>query len=170
MGSMKEKLLRFEVLLTEHRKIIFKVASIYARSAEDRNDLAQEIQVQLWRSFGRYDAERAKFSTWMYRIALNVAISQLRRNHHLSAERMESLDDHHAETIAADDSRLGDEHLLMLYAFIEQLDALDKALILLYLDAHSHAEIADILGISATNVSTKIGRIKQKLRDQMKAA
>jgi RNA polymerase sigma factor (sigma-70 family) len=81
----------FEVLLLEHRKIIFKVASIYARAAEDRNDLAQEIRAQLWRPFGSYDARRAKFSTWMYRVALNVAISQVRRHRRLPTDRMESL-------------------------------------------------------------------------------
>ena len=70
---------RFEALLHEHRGIIFKVASVYARDAEDRQDLAQEISVQLWRAFGSYDERRAKLSTWIYRIALNVAISQLRR-------------------------------------------------------------------------------------------
>lgn len=165
--SEREKLRRFEALLIEHRKILFKVASIYARVAEDRNDLAQEIRVQLWRSFGRYDPQRAKFSTWMYRIALNVAISYVRRNRHLSPDRMESLDEQHAATIPGDEPNAHDEQLFVLYTFIERLDAFSRALILLYLDEREQAEIADILGISETNVSTKINRIKQRLRDQM---
>src|ERR1700743_2079649 len=69
----------FESRLREHRGLIAKVASIYAASREDRLDLEQEISVQLWRAFGSYDERRAKFSTWLYRIALNVAISQARR-------------------------------------------------------------------------------------------
>jgi RNA polymerase sigma-70 factor (ECF subfamily) len=162
---------RFEDLLREHRRIIFKVAAIYARDASDRDDLAQEISVQLWRSFARYDERRAKFSTWLYRIALNVAISQVRRGRDRFAERVEPLQAQHLETIGGgDDMAEQDERLAALYAFIGQLDALNRALILLYLEERSYAEIAEILGISETNVATKIGRVKQKLRGQMTAA
>ena len=78
MGSKADQQ-RFETLWREHRGIVLKVAGVYARSAEERLDLAQEIGAQLWRSFAGYDERRAKFSTWLYRIALNVAISHLRR-------------------------------------------------------------------------------------------
>jgi RNA polymerase sigma factor (sigma-70 family) len=93
-------------------KIVFKVASIYARGAENRNDLAQEIRVQLWRSFSSYDA-RAKFSTWMYRVALNVAISQVRRRRIVPTDRIDSLNEGHIETIANDEepSVEDNEHL-----------------------------------------------------------
>lgn len=161
----------FEKLLREHQKIVFKVASLYAGTAEDRHDLAQEICVQLWRSFGRFDEQRAKFSTWMYRIALNVAISQLRRARGGLAGRIEPLQEHHLETIGGGTAvAVQDERLVALYAFIGELDALNRALILLYLDDRSYAEIAQILGISETNVATKLGRIKQKLRGQMTGA
>ena len=163
-----ERQRRFEELLLEHRKIIFKVASIYARGAENRNDLAQEIRVQLWRSFGSYNADRAKFSTWMYRVALNVAISQARRGRLVPTDRIDSLNEDHLETVAGDEPSIEqDEHLSELYAFVGQLDEVNRALIMLYLEDRSYAEIAEILGISETNVSTKINRIKQKLRDQM---
>ncbi|SFS04845.1 RNA polymerase sigma-70 factor, ECF subfamily [Dyella sp. OK004] len=162
---------RFEVLLREHQKIVFKVAGVYARHAEDRRDLAQEICTQLWRSFNGYDEQRAKFSTWMYRIALNVAISQARRERGSLSTRIESLDEHHLETIGGDEGMVEqDERLVALYAFIAELDVLNRALILLYLEDRSYVEIADILGISETNVATKINRIKQKLRGQMTAA
>lgn len=160
---------RFTALLHEHRKIVFKVAGLYSRSNADRDDLAQEIAAQLWRSFDRYDVARAKFSTWMYRIALNVAISQARR--WPDTGRFEPLDAHHLETVGGGEPPAEpDERLAALHVFIAQLDPLNRALILLYLEDRSYAEMADILGISETNVATKIGRIKQKLRGQITAA
>ncbi|TBR39993.1 MULTISPECIES: RNA polymerase sigma factor [Dyella] len=159
----------FEPLLREHRRLIAKVASVYARGSEDRRDLEQEICVQLWRAFPAFDPARAKFSTWLYRIALNVAISQVRRVASRDDSRFEPLDVHHLETIGGDAAPEQDERLVALYAFIEELDPLNRALILLYLEDRSYAEMADVLGISETNVATKIGRIKQKLRSQMAA-
>ncbi|HKR77369.1 MAG TPA: sigma-70 family RNA polymerase sigma factor [Rhodanobacter sp.] len=160
---------RFEALWREHRGIVLKVAGVYARNAEERIDLAQEIGAQLWRSFASYDERRAKFSTWLYRIALNVAISQLRRTNG-EAGRLEPLDEWHLQTIAGEPLPEPDERVAALQAFIGELDALNRALILLYLEDRSYAEIAEVLGISATNVATKINRIKQKLRGQMTAA
>jgi RNA polymerase sigma-70 factor (ECF subfamily) len=158
---------RFDARLREHRGIVLKVASLYAHDGEERNDLAQEIYVQLWRSFERYDPTRAKFSTWIYRIALNVAISHLRRSSDAWSGRLEPLEARHLETIGSAPEEEPDERLAELYALIGQLDAFNRALILLYLDDRSYAEIAEILGISETNVATKIGRVKQKLRVQM---
>lgn len=158
----------FETLLQAHRGIAFKVASVYARGSDDRNDLMQEIAVQLWRSFDAYDPARAKFSTWMYRVALNVAISHLRR--HASDGWLEPLDVHHLDVPGDADVWQPDERLVALYGFIGQLEPLNRALILLYLEDRSHAEMAEVLGISETNVATKIGRIKQKLRGQMTGA
>ena len=161
----------FESLLHEHRKIVFKVAGLYSRSAADRDDLMQEISAQLWRSFGNFDEARAKFSTWMYRIALNVAISQARRERWSEADRFEPLETNHLETVGGGEAiPEPDERLTALYAFIGQLDALNRALILLYLEDRSYTEMAEILGISETNVATKISRIKQKLRGQMTGA
>jgi RNA polymerase sigma factor (sigma-70 family) len=162
---------RFEALLSEHRKIIFKLVATFARDVEDRKDLAQEVIVQLWRSFGQYDERRAKFSTWLYRIALNVAISQVRRERRSVASRAEPLEEHHLERIASvEPDRDDDERVVELWAFIDQLDALNRALMLLYLEDRSYAEIGEILGISETNVATKINRIKQKLRRSVVAA
>ncbi len=158
--------LDFAALLREHQGIVLKIAAIYADSRDDREDLAQEIAAQLWRSYARYDARRAKFSTWMYRVALNVAITHARRRK--EERRTESLEPWQLDTLAGDAGIAEpDPRLAELHAFIGRLDALNRALMLLYLDDRSYAEIADVLGLSATNVATKLNRIKNNLREQM---
>jgi RNA polymerase sigma-70 factor (ECF subfamily) len=153
---------QFVALLDEHRKILYKVARSYCRNPADREDLVQEMAVQLWRSFSRYD-DRYRFSTWMYRVALNVAISfsrsETRRSRHVVPA-----DDSLLEIAAVPESAEADEELHLLHSFIGQLDELDRALMLLYLDGNRYDSIAEILGISETNVGTKISRIKEKLR------
>lgn len=169
MGGNNAHQQRFEALWREHRGIVLKIANVYARDAEDRRDLVQEIGMQLWRSLPGYDERRAKLSTWLYRIALNVAISRSRREGG-RAGKLEPLDDSHLQTIAGEAAAEPDERLASLHAFIGQLDPLNRALILLYLEDRSYVEIAEVLGISETNVATKLNRIKQKLRGQMNAA
>ena len=154
--------LQFAELLDQHRRMVFKVANTYARAA-DREDLAQEIASQLWRAFPDYDPSRP-FSTWLYRIALNIGISHLRgqaarerRTVPLELELHET-----ADPLAHEPD--SDEAPRLLAEFIAQLDALNRALLLLYLEERSAREIADILGISETNVSTKINRLKERVR------
>jgi RNA polymerase sigma-70 factor (ECF subfamily) len=166
---------RFEALLREHQRIVFKVAGVYARNPHDRDDLAQEIAVQLWRSFRTFDERRAKFSTWMYRVALNVAISHARSAERFGAKHFGALDDANLDIVARtdgghDESMERNERIAALHASIAQLDPLNRALVLLYLEDRSYAEIADVLGISETNVATKLNRIKHKLRTQMTVA
>jgi len=158
---------QFRELLERHRKIVFKVAASYCRHPEDRADLAQEIAAQLWRAFPSYDGQRT-FSTWMYRIALNVAISFLRNNRNRE-QHFVSLDEQLHDTVgdSGGGGAAADEQLRILHRCIAQLDGLNRALLLLYLDEKSHREIADILGISETNVATKIGRLKQRIRNDM---
>ena len=153
----------FRELLERHRKIVFKVANTYSRQPDDRADLAQEIAAQLWRAFPGYDPQRA-FSTWMYRIALNVAISHVRSEAHRQRHAVPLDDELH--DIADDDGpdHEADERVRALHRFIAQLEPLNRALLLLYLEDHSYREIAEILGISETNVSTKISRLKQRIR------
>jgi RNA polymerase sigma factor (sigma-70 family) len=151
---------QFQTLIEEHKRILYKVCYAYCRNRDDRDDLAQEILLQLWRSFGAFDG-RNRFSTWMYRIALNVAISFTRRestrtHHVLSAD--ERLLDTVEETTSPP------EEILILYQFIEGLDSLHKALVLLYLDGYSYQEIGEALGISETNVATKLSRLKQSMK------
>lgn len=155
---------QYQQLLQAHSGIVYKVAGSYSRNVADRDDLVQEICLQLWRSFPSYDPQR-RFSTWMYRVALNVAISQLRRR----VPDSEPLSEAHLETIGGEDTA-HDERLDALQDFIGRLGALDRALMMLYLDERSYTEIAEILGISETNVATKINRIKRKARGQMAGA
>jgi RNA polymerase sigma-70 factor (ECF subfamily) len=153
---------RFEALLAEHERLVLKVASAYARTADERRDLAQEIATQLWRAFDRYDERLGKFSTWLYRIALNVAISQLRR-----ARRLEPLEPHLETLEAPGAAGAPDERVRALYRAIGELDPLNRALLLLYLEDRPYAEIAEILGITESNVATKINRLKHALRARL---
>jgi RNA polymerase sigma-70 factor (ECF subfamily) len=160
---------RFLGELEAHKKILYKVARIYCGNPTDREDLMQETVIQLWCSFERF-AGQSRFSTWMYRVALNVAISWVRTQHH--ARRTVSLDDEVLDTTLVDEASddLPPEVGVFLKQLLNGLNELDRALILLYLEGHDHDTIADILGISSTNVATKIGRIKQKLQAQFNAA
>lgn len=157
----------FHALLERHRRIVLKVASTYAREPADRADLAQDIITQCWRAFASYDATRS-FSTWMYRIALNVAISFARGNDHRQRHAV-AFDDTLHDVAAGADAET-DERLRMLYRCIDTLDPLNRALLILYLDERSQREIAEILGITETNVATKIGRLKERLRNDMSEA
>jgi RNA polymerase sigma factor (sigma-70 family) len=159
---------RFLTLLKGHERIVYKVCYIYCRNAEDRKDLAQEVMVQLWKSFPRF-REESTFSTWVYRIALNVAISFYRKNKRKGSTFVSS---HNVADLEDTPSQAGttETNLQLLYQFIHQLDELNKALMLLYLEDNSYKDIASILGITETNVSTKINRIKQKLKLQFKTA
>jgi RNA polymerase sigma-70 factor (ECF subfamily) len=151
----------FAMLLDQHRRLVMKVARIYA-DRTDVEDLAQEIAAHLWRAFPGYDRAR-RFSTWMYRIALNVAISWLRSE---APRRRHSVPYHHehheptVETGHEDD----DEGQRILRGFIDSLDPLNRAVLLLYLEEHSYAEMSEILGVSETNLTTKINRLKERLR------
>ncbi len=148
-------------LIRRHAGLIHKIAYAYCRDATDREDVVQEIAVQLWRSHHRYD-ERFKETTWVYRIALNVAISFQRRERPYRERRLPI--DAHAITIAAAPESEPSEDVRRLLRCIDDLGALEKALVLLYLDGNDHASIAEVLGISVSNVGTKLLRIKGLLR------
>lgn len=156
----------FSALLAEHQAIIYKVARTYCWEPEDRRDLIQEIHAQLWRAWPKYDATRS-FSTWLYRIALNVAISQVRSTSY-HRQHLTNLDDESLTNIPAPQTEATheetDARLRTLDRVLRQLDALNRALLLLYLEERSYKEISEVLGISETNVATKLNRLKQKLR------
>jgi RNA polymerase sigma factor (sigma-70 family) len=153
---------RFQALVEQHKKILFKVCKSYCRNPDDREDLAQQIVARLWQSLRSFDG-RAQFSTWMYRVALNVAISWYRRERtrtrHILPAGERVLNSVAERETEPDDIRL-------LYKFIESLDELNKALILLYLDGYTNREIGEVLGITETNVGTKISRLKTTLRQE----
>jgi len=151
----------FTELLRQHAPLIHKVARVYCRDATDREDVVQEIAVQLWRSRDRYD-ERYRQTTWVYRIALNVAISFQRRERRHREGRQSG--EGHLLFVAAAEEREPGPDVELLLGCVDGLDALEKALVLLYLDGNDHASIADVLGISVSNVGTKLLRTKDKLR------
>jgi RNA polymerase sigma-70 factor, ECF subfamily len=156
----------FVARIEQHAGIVRKVAMTYSRNAADRRDLEQEIVAQLWKAFPGYDSRRP-FATWMYRVALNVAIS-IARGQRWHETEAAPLDD--GDIAALDDGADTAERergVAELMTFIASLDELNRALILLYLEGQSYAEIADVLGISETNVATKINRAKQTLRARM---
>lgn len=155
---------QFTQVIEQNKGIIYKVAKVYGKNQEDREDIFQEITVQLWSAFDRYD-NKHKLSTWMYRIALNVAISFYRKERRRS-ERYIHLPENFEE-IADDRQPVESEaSILLLYQFIGELKELDKALMILSLESRSYREIAGILGITETNVATKVGRIKGQLKQK----
>jgi RNA polymerase sigma factor (sigma-70 family) len=151
----------FAALLDEHRRLVFKIANTYARETADVEDLAQEIAAQLWRAFPAYDRARL-FSTWMYRIALNVAISWLRSE--APRRRRSVAYDADLHEPATEEPADDDDGRRILRGFIDSQDALDRAVLLLYLEERPYSEMSEILGISATNLTTKVNRLKDRLR------
>ncbi len=156
----------FVDLLEQHAGIIRKVAASYSSSLADRHDLAQEITLQLWKAYPRYSPERP-FSTWMYRVALNVAISFLRNNTRPVRQTvpLEEIEVEIADTAVAPPDE--NERVALLQKVIASLDPLNRALMLLFLDDHSYREIAAILGLTETNVATKLNRLKQRVRREI---
>lgn len=157
MQADKQMTEAFIQIIREHERLIYKVCSLYATGDEDKSDLYQEIILQVWRAYPQFRGQ-AKVSTWLYRIALNTAIS---------LNRQKRVKQHYEESILLNfpDPMGGDEEQYkLLYKAISQLPELERALVLLYLEDRSHAEIAEIMGISVSNVGTKLSRIKDKMK------
>jgi len=154
----------FIALLEQHKRLIVKIASSYFNKTVDRNDLIQEIILHLWKAFPKYNPERTA-STWIYRIALNVSISYFRKEQN----RKTKLSNYQqAATFLEWQEEAIDEKLNQLYHLIRQLSPLEKGIIILHLEGCKNAEISDIIGITLSNVSTKINRIKTKLINNYK--
>ena len=150
----------FVQLIQTNQGLIYKVASIYTRDREEQKDLCQEIIYQTWKSFD-YFKKAAKPSTWLYRVGMNTAITNLNRSKkRVTAVPMEGLELDFADEL---DSAL-EERLKLLYAEIRKLGLLDRGIVFLFLEGKSHEEIAEIVGISISNVGTRLSRIKDKLR------
>ncbi len=156
----------FITTIDTHKKIIYKIVNSYCQNKEDRKDLEQEIIIQLWNSFDKYNAEY-KYSTWMYRIALNVAISFYRKEKKWSVKN-DFYNENSIYNIADENENETelDYNIKLLQEFINNLNELNKALMLLYLEEKPYDEIAEILGITKTNVATKISRLKLKLKKE----
>lgn len=149
----------FIKLIEDNQGIIFKVSSMYCNGAVCRDDLFQDILLQLWKSFSTYDRKR-KFTSWMYQIALNTAISQYRKEKRLEVE---GLGNTHISISDDNDYGTKDERARILHKAINKLSKAEKSIIILYMDDYPYDEISGIVGISVSNVGVKINRIKKKL-------
>lgn len=149
-------------MVRAYDKVIYKVCYLYTTRNASLNDLYQEVVINLWKAFPKFRGE-CKISTWIYRIALNTCISFMRKEKNLPELVTLTWD---TDRVAEDDEL--QSMLRELYRLINQLGQLDKSIILLYLEEKSYEEIAEITGLSVTNVATKLNRIKQKLRNMKK--
>jgi RNA polymerase sigma factor, sigma-70 family len=150
----------FLSLIAANERLIYKVCRVYESDADIRQDMFQEIVLQAWSAYPRY-RQAAAFSTWLYRIALNTAITFQRRSKRNIVTSVAEVPDVHAMAPVG-----ADETYERMYKLIASLPAMEKALVVLYLDDYPYREIADMLGISESNVGTKLARIKEKLRKQ----
>ncbi len=155
---------KFITVINENQNLIYKICYSYCLNPESRKDLQQEILVQLWNSFAKFDG-RVKISTWIYRIALNTAITYYRNDCKHNNKKV-TIDASVISLFSFENVPEQDENVAMLYRFIENLNEMDRAVILLFLDNNKYRDIAEILGISETNVATKINRIKKILKEQ----
>jgi len=150
----------FEQLVYENQAMVIKVCNIFCKTQADKDDLFQEITINLWKGLPSFKGN-SKLSTWIYRVSLNTAISKTgRRKKHL-VRYTDKVPE--STTANSNEDTVDEEQIRMLYTGIEQLKPVEKALILLYLEEHSYSEIADIMGISEKNAGVKLHRIKRKL-------
>ena len=156
----------FVQLIRSNEGIIYKITSIYTTNHQDQQDLYQDIVYQLWKYYDSFRGE-AKVSTWMYRVAMNTAITRSRREQR-KGYRV-SIDSLFLKASEVYDDAMED-NLKKLRAHIQRLNDLEKGLILLLLEGKTYQEIAQIMGISAGNVGTRLTRIKKKLKKQLNKA
>jgi RNA polymerase sigma-70 factor (ECF subfamily) len=151
----------FVRLVNQNQALLHKVCNLYSHSIHDKEDLFQEIVVQLWKAWPGFRGD-SKFSTWMYRIALNTAISGLRRRkNHISSYEPEKLP---AEIRDENDQKEQEERLAQLYQSIRKLTHIERAIVMLYLEDKTYEEMEEILGINQNNLRVKMNRIKERLR------
>ena len=151
--------------LNQHKGIIHGVCNSYFDDPNDRQDIFQEIVYQLWKSFPSFN-NKSKFSTWMYKVALNTAILHIRKGERTIHK--EPLSDVFLEIAAVKENSSLDDDMRMLYAAINTLSDVDKAIIVLHLEEYNYEEIAAITGITKTNVSVRLVRIRKKLEEKLK--
>ena len=155
MVSEKE----FSRLIGQHQNIIHKISLLYSNDPSDREDLFQEICLQLWRSYDGFQGQ-SKFSTWLYRVSLNTAISYMRKKANWLTFGLPVPEDR----IPSQDTEPHEDSVALTRA-ISRLNRIDRAVILLWLEGETYSDIAQILGISASNVSVKMVRIKKKMKE-----
>ena len=154
---MKETENIFLSMINQHKAIIHKIAKMYMNNTDDQQDLFQEIVMQLWKAYPTFKGN-SKFSTWMYRVALNTALVYFKKDNRKVDKTPLN------ENIDINESELKEEKLSYLYKAVQELNAVEKALIFLFLENQSHREIAENLGISEVNARVKLNRTKEKLQ------
>jgi RNA polymerase sigma-70 factor (ECF subfamily) len=157
---------QFIEIVNTHQGLILKICRMYASSTADVEDLYQEIVLQLWKAFPRFQ-QASSVSTWMYRVALNTAISGFRRQSRSLLQR--PLGAEYGELPVIDMPRLEMQYGRQLQAAIQSLNKFDRSLMLLYLEEKTYQEMAEILGISVSNIGVKINRIKKQLKNILNA-
>ncbi|KFF20539.1 MULTISPECIES: RNA polymerase sigma factor [Chryseobacterium] len=155
----------FLKLVNQHKGILYKASRIYADSLEDREDLQQEILIQLWKSYQNFKGN-SEFSTWMYRVAINTAITYLKKEKQRTHNQTEV--PHHFEVQNEDYNPAKDKQLEVFYAAVQELKALEKAVIFYFMEGMSHKEIGDNLGLSEGNARVKLNRTKEKIQQIIK--
>ncbi|OAB78862.1 RNA polymerase sigma factor [Cochleicola gelatinilyticus] len=151
----------FVTQLEANQNIVHKICRLYTNSRDAHNDLFQEITIQLWRAFPKFRGD-AKFSTWMYRVALNTAITLYRKS-----KRQIQTQDYEKISFKISSEDYDDtieEQLKLMYSAVKDLNDIDKALVFLYLEDKNYREISETLGITEVNARVKMNRIKEKLR------
>lgn len=162
---MDNKQQQFLQLVNQHKAILYKIARIYQEDEDDRNDLVQEMTLQLWQAFGSFRGD-SKFSTWMYRVALNTAIAFFKKE----KRRPDAipLDVNIEHPVESSDMGEKEEQLAVFYKAVQQLSKVEKALVYLYMENQPYHEIAASLGITEVNVRVRLTRVKEKLREIIK--
>jgi len=155
----------FLKLVNRHKGILYKASRIYADSVEDREDLQQEILIQLWKSYQNFKGN-SEFSTWMYRVAINTAITYLKKEKQRSGSHTEVL--HHFEVQQEDYNPAKDRQLEIFYSAVQELNPLEKAVIFYFMEGMSHKEIGNNLGLSEGNARVKLSRTKEKIQQIIK--
>ncbi|ADR21446.1 DNA-directed RNA polymerase sigma-70 factor [Marivirga tractuosa] len=152
----------YKELLNENKLIISKICRAYSNDSAEFEDYFQEVAIQLWKAYNNYKGE-AKISTWVYRISLNVCLTQVRKkNRQIVTSSLNLAYDHISEEDIA-----GQDQLDKLYDAIRSLKKMDRAIILLYLEEKKYKEMAEILGINISNIGVKVNRIKKELKEKL---
>ncbi len=153
----------FSALIKDNQGLIIKVSRLYTNSLEDEQDLFQEIVLQLWRSFDSFKGQ-SKISTWMYRVALNTAITLFRKKTK-SPQTDELMDYHHFHLL--EDENEKQQQISVLYKVIKMLPNIERAIVMMYLDDLAYKDIAENLGITEVNARVKMNRLKKTLKELM---
>lgn len=161
---MKTNEKEFLSLIEDHKGLIHKVSRMYMDDPEDREDLFQEIILQLWKSYGSFKGE-SKVSTWMYRVALNTSLTFFKKD----KKKPDNIRMHHEMDVKDDNETSHKETQLdYFYKAVHTLNPVEKALIFLFLEGQSHKEIGSNLGITEVNARVKLNRTKDKLQEIIK--